>query len=658
MSGPFQRGGTGNRIIAGTALTGGLAYGLAHYYQQIVGAHAVPEEWQVYAYGAGCLAAALIGGSVLGEISAFAERLHRIVRAHTPGDALGSAAWLSRTEARKAGLGKSAGLFLGILDRQPLFIANGVHGLVCAPARKGKTTGFVMPALCHDIGTSRLVTDLKGELAYQTAKLIEQHHGHRVIILNPAHKFGLGNASYNPLQIIIDDLAGAPEDAIADARSLGLQLHRDPPGGSKDPFWPMGTRRLIVFPTVALAALRPDAAHLPGVYQALSDLETLDGLIEEAAQSDLLGGELACMAKDIANLRTQNEKHFESFREGALQSLDAFGPSGRLAASTMACDFRFADLKAEQTTIFMVCDPSRMDVFAPWIGAVNWAAMKELIRCDNTVPVTCIFDEFTNYVLAGLPNMLTALGGYGIRCWMVVQELEEIARVYGREALQTILSQADVKQFFGVASDGTAQMVSRMLGRETVLSESYGMDANPAQGPSLSVGRGARDLMSPDEVRRLPEDEQIVFVRNLKPIRALKVGYQEVSPWRDQAERNPLHGGKRFGGKLKMRIGRLRARATVAGQRATPKDRRNGFKIAGLVLREFLPGRLVIMAGLVVGVITAFGWPHLRIEYTATNSGSYTWCRYAGPPMVGEEFTLNVPPNCPLVVWKKRGDAP
>jgi type IV secretory pathway TraG/TraD family ATPase VirD4 len=33
-------------------------------------------------------------------------------------------------------------------------------------------------------------------------------------------------------------------------------------------------------------------------------------------------------------------------------------------------------------------------------------------------------DEFTNYPLPGLPEALTALGGYGIRVSMIVQELE------------------------------------------------------------------------------------------------------------------------------------------------------------------------------------------------------------------------------------------
>ncbi|MBR9820145.1 MAG: type IV secretory system conjugative DNA transfer family protein [Rhodobacteraceae bacterium] len=343
------------------------------------------------------------GGQRLADLAALIRRAGRLYRAVRPRRSDASARWLTPRLARKAGLGRSKGLFLGILEGQPLFIETCVHGLLCSPSRKGKTTGFVMGALCHDIGTSRIVADMKGELAVQTQGLIEAGHGQRVIILNPAHKFGLGNAAYNPLQLITDDLALAPEDALSDAWSLAFQLVPTPPGGERDPFWPNGTRKLIVFGVVALCALRDEVeANLPRAFTVLGDDEALDALLEAARQSAVLGGELANLAANIMATSSANEKHFESFREGAVQALVAFGPSGRLAPSMCDCNFRFADLKHERITLFLVCDYSRMDVFAPWLGLLIWAALKELVRSDNATPVQFLLDEFTNYRLAGL----------------------------------------------------------------------------------------------------------------------------------------------------------------------------------------------------------------------------------------------------------------
>lgn len=651
----------GGQLIAKILVTGCTIYGLQVLYHEVLGAYAAPPEWLVYTYAALVVFAITASVSTAYEVAAIAQRINRRWRALMPGRSLGSAGWLTARQARRAGLGGTKGLFLGILEGQPLFVENAVHGLLCAPSRKGKTTSFVMPALCHDIGCSRLVTDLRADLAAQTAEHIRVHHGHRVEILNPSRRLGLANACYNPLQIIIDDLEHSPEDAMADARSLALQTHRDPPGGARDPYWPNGTRKLLTYATTAQCAFREaEEANLSGVYQVLSDPERFDALLADGADSTILGGELAGLAADIASLKAANEKQFESFREGALQSLQAFGPSGYLAASTSHCDFRFRDLKREKTTIFMVCDPSRMDVFAPWIGTLTWAALKELVREENTIPVQCLFDEFTNYVLTGLPNTLTALGGSGVRCWLVVQELEEVIRVYGREALATILSQTDVKQFFGVASFETAYLVSKMLGQTTISTESFSMGQDLAETPTANRSKAPRDLLTPDEVRRLPDDEQIIFARNLLPMRALKAGYHEIAPWRDQVAPNPMFGGKRFLGKVKLKISGSKAIATRAGTRKPKRENsRRGHALAAL-LSDLIPGPFVFALAVCAFVVWQFGLPYLRMEYAyrgSRDAPTYVWCAYWGLPVVSESFVLQSSGECPIIIWKKIGES-
>ncbi len=650
MRNPSPQYGTG-KLVPRALITGGLYLGLAETWPLIApGSH--PPEWQIYAWGAAA-ALALVGtGAVAADLAAIAKQIRRVIRAHRPGDALGSADWLRRKEARKAGLGKTKGIFLGILDGQPLFIESAVHGLVCAPARKGKTTSFVMPALCHDIGASRLVTDLKGELTIQTARLIREKHAHTVIALDPAHGTGERNARYNPMQIILDDLAFAKEDVIADARSMAMQLHADPAGGARDPYWPNGTRKILTFALAAQCALRdPHEANLPALYDMLSDNEAFLALLADAEGSDELGGELAVLARGIRSTFESNPKQFDSFREGALQSLVAFGPSGHLAPSVEECDFRFRDLKRAKTTIFMVCDPSRMDVFEPWIGLMVWSALRELVREKNAIPVHLLLDEFTNYKLSGLPGALTALGGYGIHVWMVVQELKEIARVYGAPALETILSQSDVKQFFGVAASETATLVSRMLGQRAVPTASFSLGTLFGEPAGMSMNASLRDLMRADELRQLPEDEQIIFIKNLKPVRALKAGYHEVEPWRSEVAPNPLHGGARFLGKLKMTLRKGRAVAAKAGRRKLPASKTPLLRPILEVLHGQMPQFPVALIGAAVLVVLVFGWPHLRIQYAKNHAGQYLWCEYYGPPFVTKPFTRRGTQNCPVIVW-------
>lgn len=608
-----------------------------------------PSEWLVYAYWVGAFIFLL---GILDACRGLFTSIHQSVRtfrAHRPKLAKNAAGWLTRKRALKAGLGKTEGIFLGILDSLPLFIPNAVHTLVCAPARTGKTISAVLPMLCHDIGCSRVVADMKGELAVMCARLIARLHRHRVIILNPAHKFGLENWAYNPVQIILDALECRPQDAMADARSLAKQLVQQPPGGDRDPFWPNGTRKLIAFVVVALCVIREAFdANLPRAYEALSDDEEFDALIDAALQSDVLAGELAALARNIVATRGENPKHFESFREGAIQALVDFGPSGHLAASMTRCDFRFRDLKNELITMFFLSDYSRNSEYASWLGLLVWAALKELVREDNDVPVRFILDEFTNYRLPELPNALTALAGYGIRITMIVQELREVARAYGNDALATILSQTDVKQFFGISSLESAQMVSQMLGEKDVAKASYNFGDDLFGLSGLGLGSVKTPLKTPDQLRQLPDDEQIIFIKNFPPACALKAGYQEVSPWRERADGNPLHQGEPFLGEVKLVLRGRYAYATHLGKRKVDHDRGPLIWPLFLALRPFVPDRTAILPSVLVATVLTFGWPQLRIEY----ADNMSWCRYQGLPLVSQPLTLSGD-QCPLIVWRK-----
>jgi len=335
--------------LARAILTGVLGIILLHFWPTVQGTRA--PDWALGAFWVG---AGLFVLGALDACQAFARALHRAVRtfrALRPPLPKNAAGWLSRKEALRAGLGGTKGLFFGIVDGLPIFIPDAAHTLLVAPARTGKTIGFVLSALCHDIGCSRIVADMKGELAVMTAALIQRLHGHRVIILNPAFKFRLGNARYNPLQLIIDAKDHAPEDAMGDARSLVLLLIPEPKGGDRDPFWPGGARSLLVFVIVALCVLKEAfEATLPRCYEVLNDETELEALLEEALSCDALAGEVAMLARRIMASRAKNEHHFGSFREQALQALFPFGPSGRLAASVERCDFRFRELKSELIT--------------------------------------------------------------------------------------------------------------------------------------------------------------------------------------------------------------------------------------------------------------------------------------------------------------------
>ncbi|GJL49747.1 MAG: hypothetical protein NPIRA01_09740 [Nitrospirales bacterium] len=389
-----------------------------------------------------------------------------------------------------------------------------------------------------------------------TKAIREKQHKQEVFCVNPAQLYRdkLGApARYNPMWIPLDDWMDTDrnKDLMADTQSMALQLYPEPSIKSGDIYWRNGSRKILIFGIVFLVTQYGEKrATLSELLRLLRNVKDLIKACEAVLHSSILNGELADMAAELHyKLTAQDTRQVDSFLEGAIQSIIVFSASGHLAESTSICDFRFRDLKTTAATVFFVADPTKASVYAPWIGLMGWAAITELTRCQNTKPVFFLLDEATNFRISNLSESLTGLREFGIRVWFVIQELEEYARVYGRENLETLLSQTEVKQIFGVQNQKTAELVSRMLGEQSVKSTNYNLGTYVNDPVTQSVAEHSRRLLTPDEVRRF--GDMVLFIRNLPPIHAVKTGYHQVKPWSDWVAANPLFGSK-LKGKTKV----------------------------------------------------------------------------------------------------------
>lgn len=486
-------------------------------------------------------------------------RLRNIVirsEAMTVTSSRGSAAWATRNDLRRGGLYGTSGVFLGRdTEGHPLFFDSTTHTLTLAPSGAGKTVASSIPALCH-VPHPMIVSDFKGTLAVMTKLVREKHHRQEVFCVNPAQLYTnhLGTpARFNPLQILLDDWMGTEKNLMADSQSMALQLINEPPGTTENTFFRNGSRKILVLLFVYVVAFEGTSkASLSEVLSLLRNVQRLIGVCEVARASPILNGELADMAAELHyRLTAQDTRQVDSFLEGAVQALAAFSSSGWLAESTSACDFRFKDLKERAATVYLIADPTKMKVFSPWLGLMGWAAITELTRCMNTKRVYLCLDECTNFKIEGLSEALTGLREFGLVCHFICQSLSEYERIYGRASLETMLSQTEIKQIFGASDSKTCELISRMLGEQTVKAVNVNLGRTSYDPIIQSVSEQARRLLTPDEVRQFTDT--ILFIRSLPPIHAIKTGYHEVKPWSDWVAANPLFGSK-LQGKTRVRL--------------------------------------------------------------------------------------------------------
>ena len=359
-----------------------------------------------------------------------------------------------------------------------------------------------------------------------------------------------------------------------------LQLYPEPPEEGQNRFFRDGARRLIAAVTVAVVEVcEPEDRTLAAVYKALSDESLLHDILSKAARSTRLNGEVAAMAEDIHQMAFGEDgaaRTYEQFRIGALNVLEAFGPGGYLARITGETTFSFADLKTGKITCYLIIDHNNKDTLGRWSGLMQWQAAYQMVQARNSRPVHMILDEFCNAPLHGLPGILTLLRSYGVKCTMATQDLADVTRVYGKHALETVLSETDIKQFLGgVRSQTTLEFVSKYMGEYTELAPSFSLDDGMVRE---SIGRTNRALRTADELRRIPPDAQVVFCRTLKPVLCRKVEVFAVEPWRRQIGVNSMYGGSRYLKPVEVVVAGAASKATGRGR---TKPERKWWDLAG-----------------------------------------------------------------------------
>lgn len=505
------------------------------------GTFAVPNDAAQYFLGTSSLLSLIAGW---GRFEREREKERKRLAAETPSGIFGTAAFMSGEAAARAGLTNPSGLFLGALGGRMLFHNGKAHLLTVAPARKGKGISTVVPNLLHFQG-SVFVTDPKGELAALTGGHRQSNFGQKVFVLNPWGLHGLPQHRFNPLAFLVDlynDDAGR-RGLTEEVTALALQLVPEPED-ARNRYFREGSRKLLRALMLHLATRgQPEQCTLPELWRLLQNSTRLDETLVEMAGSDALSGVIADLADDITGVIEKSPEAFQSFIEGARQGVSIFDPSGWLADSVVASDFSFADLKTGKVTVYLVVPPKRIETHGAWLGLLTRQAIDEVASVQGKSRVLFMLDEFANMgKLAGLSESLTLLPGLGVRVWMIVQSLDQLRTLYGREATNTILSQAEVQQFFAVQDLGLAKMLSDALGQRTVKTTSINLGRKEDDDPGESRGEAGRPLMSADEIRLMPEGDQLLLIQSHPPVRAQRVPFWNVTPWRDWAADNPVEG--------------------------------------------------------------------------------------------------------------------
>ncbi|MCJ8519268.1 type IV secretion system protein VirD4 [Pseudorhizobium tarimense] len=446
-------------------------------------------------------------------------------------DAHGTARFALKREI--APLARSeTGLLIG-RDRQSkrLLRYNGpAHLLTMAPTRTGKGVGTIIPNLL-DADRSVICIDPKGENAKITARA-RQSFG-PVHVLDPFAVTGMITAAFNPLdQLNLDSL-----DLAEDVSTLADALVADDPGAVGEAHWNEEAKALIAGLLLTIVVDEPPQRRTLSTLREYLTLapERFDKLLSHMQQSEHANGLIA---------RAANRHLGKADREAAgvlsaAQRHTHFLDSQRMTEVLSRSDFSFCDLKRSHATVFLVLPPDRLSTYSRWLRLLVTQSLIDMARTAEKPdqPVLYLLDEFAALgFLAPVERAMGLMAGYGVQLWPILQDIHQLQASYGKRA-GTFLSNAGVLQVFGVNENESAKLVSDLLGQETVTFQNMGRAVDADRSSiSFSQQHTGRPLLTPDEVRNLSQEYQLLFLAGTRPILARKLAY-----FRDKEFRSLYH---------------------------------------------------------------------------------------------------------------------
>lgn len=125
---------------------------------------------------------------------------------------------------------------------------------------------------------------------------------------------------------------------------------------------------------------------------------------------------------------------------------------------------------------------------------------------------------------------LSTIRSRSISAVIVCQHVAGLKNLYPNDIWEGLVGNCDLKLIMGTNDLLTARYASSLLGVSTVEMSSIRKEAEfdgMLEYGAESISSTARNLLNPDEIIRMDNDEQIVMIRGQKPFKCKKLRYWE-----------------------------------------------------------------------------------------------------------------------------------
>ena len=391
--------------------------------------------------------------------------------------------------------------------------------LVIGGSGAAKTRSFVLPNILT-ANTNYVITDPKSEVLLATGGYLKEQ-GYDVRVLNLVNLEQ--SDGYNPFRYLRDE-----KDVLKLVNNL---IQSTTPKGSheSDPFWTKAETALLQAIILMLFQEAPEyEQNFSMVMRVLEYAEVREEDEGHVSPLDLLFESIERRKPDSVAVR-----QYKVFKLAAGKTAKSIlvSTAVRLApfnlpqiqALTDHDDMDLYTLGEKKVALYAVI-PDNDNTFNFLVSLLYAQAFQALYYSADQIHhgplprhVRFVLDEFAAMPLPGFTRELATMRSRSISASVIIQNMAQIKELY-KDSWETIPGNCDTILYLGGNESSTHKYVSEMLGKATIDTKTHGQTKGKSGSYSTNFQMSGRELLTPDEVRKLDNRYALLFIRGASPV--------------------------------------------------------------------------------------------------------------------------------------------
>ena len=391
--------------------------------------------------------------------------------------------------------------------------------LVIGGSGAAKTRSFVLPNILT-ANTNYVITDPKSEVLLATGGYLKEQ-GYDVRVLNLVNLEQ--SDGYNPFRYLRDE-----KDVLKLVNNL---IQSTTPKGSheSDPFWTKAETALLQAIILMLFQEAPEyEQNFSMVMRVLEYAEVREEDEGHVSPLDLLFESIERRKPDSVAVRQYKVfklaagKTAKSILVSTAVSLAPFNLP-QIQALTEHDDMGLYTLGEKKVALYAVI-PDNDNTFNFLVSLLYAQAFQALYYSADQIHhgplprhVRFVLDEFAAMPLPGFTRELATMRSRSISASVIIQNMAQIKELY-KDSWETIPGNCDTILYLGGNESSTHKYVSEMLGKGTIDTKTHGQTKGKSGSYSTNFQMSGRELLTPDEVRKLDNRYALLFIRGASPV--------------------------------------------------------------------------------------------------------------------------------------------